>query len=56
MLVSELEYTIKKNLTDGICLAGTNLSHIENLLKRKYVPKREMRKALEDQQRFLQII
>ena len=53
---SEIEFEIKKNMTDAICSSGANLAQINRLMKKRYVPKKEMKEALEEQLRFLKMI
>ena len=55
-LKNEIDFEIRKNLTNGICVSGSNISHMKHLLKRKYVSKKEMRKALETQMEYLEKI
>lgn len=45
-LKKQIDSEIRNNLTNGICASGGNISHIENLLKKKYVSKTEVRKTL----------
>jgi ADP-dependent phosphofructokinase/glucokinase len=55
-LKNEIDFEIRKNLTDGICVSGANISNMKHLLKKKYVSKKEMKKALETQMEYLKMI
>ena len=48
---------IKKNLTDGICLSGGNISIMKNKIKKsKYISKKEMVLLLDKQMEYLDMI
>ena len=53
---NEIDFEIRKNLTNGICASGANISHMKNVLKNKYVSKKDMRKAIERQIKYLEMI
>lgn len=55
-LKSEIDFEIRRNLTNAICVSGANISHMEHLLKKKYVSKKEMKKALKTQMEYLLLI
>lgn len=55
-LITEIDFEIRKHLTNGICVSGANISHMKHLLKKKYVSKKEMRQALERQMEYLEMI
>lgn len=55
-LKNEIDFEIRKNLTNGICASGANISHMKHMLKKKYVSKKEMLKALETQTEYLKMI
>jgi len=55
-LKNKIDFEIRKNLTDAICASGANISHLKHLLKKKYVSKKEMRKAIETQMECLEEI
>ena len=44
-LKNEIDFEIRKNLTNFICASGANISHMKFLLKKKYVSKKDMLKA-----------
>lgn len=52
-LIEIVKFELKKNLTDGICLIGSNLHTMETLLKNKYVSKKELRKRIKQQYEYL---
>lgn len=52
----DFEIELRKNLTNGICVSGANITHMKHLLKKKYVSKKEMLKALETQMTYLDMI
>jgi len=43
-------------LTNFICVLGANITHMEHLLKCKYVSKTKMRKALKTQMAYIKAI
>jgi hypothetical protein len=50
------EQLIKKDITNAICVSGANITHMEHILKNKYVSKKQMRIALENQMKYLRTI
>jgi hypothetical protein len=54
--LNEMEKTICKDLTNGICLAGSNHFSMENLLSKKYISKTEFRRLLAKNREYLQSI
>lgn len=55
-LKNEINFEIRKKLTNAICVSGSNISHMKQLLTKKYVSKKDMRKALETQMEYLEMI
>lgn len=53
---NEIDFEIRKDLTNGICLSGANITHMEHILKKKYVPKKVLRESLKTQMDYLQKI
>ena len=53
---TELEWTIKKDMTNAICVAGANLASMEHAVKKNYVSKREMARLLKTQKEYLRLI
>ncbi len=51
-----IDFEIRKHLTNGICLSGSNISLMKTKLKKKYVSKKEMKKLLEQQFEYLEMI
>ena len=51
-----IEFEIKKNLTNGICLSGSNISSMKHLLTKKYISKKELKLLINKQTEFLQRI
>jgi hypothetical protein len=52
--IERVEFIAQKALTNAICVSGSNLSHMEFLLKKKgHVSKKEMKKALSTQKEYL---
>lgn len=54
--LQEIDYEVKKKLTNAICVSGGNLYSMELLLKKKYVSKKELLKILETQRQYLAAI
>ncbi len=54
--IIKINFEVRNNLTDGIVVLGANNSHMENILKKKYVSKKEMREALKKQNEYIDII
>jgi glycerol-3-phosphate cytidylyltransferase-like family protein len=54
--ITKINFEVRNNLTDGIVVLGANNSHMENILKKKCVSKKEMREALKKQNEYIDII
>ena len=52
-LKHDIDYMIRKNLTNSICVSGANIDHMEFLVKQKNVSKKKMREALSKQMDYL---
>lgn len=55
-LKSDLNWVIKKDLTNGICASGSNIAIARLLLKNKYISKKKLKKVLKTQMEFLDSI
>jgi hypothetical protein len=53
---ANIEFLIRKKMTNAICLAGGNLSIIRKLSKNKYVSKKELNRLLDMQEAYLERI
>ena len=52
----ETENLIRRDLTNSICLAGSNHSSMEKLAGNKHVSKKELKRLLEKNREYLQMI
>ena len=55
-LKNDIDFELRKHLTNGICVSGANISHMKYLLSQKYVSKKKMRDALTKQMEYLEDI
>lgn len=54
--IKRINFEVRNDLTDGIVALGANISHMEHMLKKKYVSKKDMREALKKQMEYVGII
>lgn len=55
-LKNSIDFELRKKLTDAICVMGSNIGYMKTLLKSESLSKKEMRKALKKQLKYLQYI
>jgi hypothetical protein len=54
--INDIDVKLKRDLTNAITLCSSNVSHMEYLLKCKYVSKKKMRKELKKQIEYIKEI
>ena len=54
--IEDIDFEIRKNMTNGICLAGATLFSMKLLSKKKYVSKKTLNELIARQELYIKMI